>query len=184
MEATMTKRTFARMLPFVAVLMMVALLLPSCAKKAKPVTEEPKPTVKVEEPPPPPPPDTTGQALKQYQEQMAADLKLVQTIYFDYDKSDLRKDAQDGLNNNAKLFQKYPEWKIQVEGNCDERGTNEYNLALGERRAISAQKYLVSLGIDAARLSTVSYGEERPVDLGHTEAAWAKNRRDDFKITY
>ncbi|MBM3325054.1 MAG: peptidoglycan-associated lipoprotein Pal [Calditrichaeota bacterium] len=164
--------------------MMLVLLLPGCAKKAKPVTEEPKPTVKVEEPPPPPPPDTTGQALREYQEQMAADLKLVQTIYFDFDKSDLRRDAIESLNSNAKLFQKYPEWKITIEGHCDERGTNEYNLALGERRALSAQKYLISLGIATGRLSTVSYGEERPVDLGHNEAAWAKNRRDEFKITY
>ncbi|MFH1010664.1 MAG: peptidoglycan-associated lipoprotein Pal [bacterium] len=180
----MTKKTFVRVLPFVAAVMMLALLLPGCAKKAKPVMEEPKPTVKVEEPPPPPPPDTTGQGLRQWQEQMAADLRLVQTIYFDYDKSDLRKDAMDALNNNAKLFQKYPQWKIKIEGNCDDRGTNEYNLALGERRAMSARKYLVSLGIGADRLSTVSYGEERPVDLGQNEAAWAKNRRDDFKVEY
>jgi len=182
----MTKRILVRVLPFVAVLMMVALLVPGCAKKAKPGTEEPKPTVQVEPTPAPPTPpsDTTGQALRQFQEQMAADLKLVQAIYFDYDKSDLRKEAQDALSNDAKLFQKYPQWKIKIEGNCDERGTNEYNLALGERRAISAQKYLVSLGIDAARLSTVSYGEERPLDFGHDEAAWAKNRRDDFKVEY
>lgn len=180
----MKRRILVRVLPFVAVLMMVALLVPGCAKKAKPVTEEPKPTVKVEPTPEPAPADTIGQALRQLQEQMAADLKLVRAIYFDYDKSDLRKEAQDALSNNAKLFQKYPQWKIKIEGNCDERGTNEYNLALGERRAISAQKYLVSLGIDAARLSTVSYGEERPLDFGHDDAAWTKNRRDDFKVEY
>ena len=168
-------------------------------EKVKPVTRAPKPTVQLELPPPPPPPppptpsppppsppppDTSGQALRQYQEQMTADLKLVQSIYFDYDKSDLRKDALDALDSNAKLFQKYPQWKIRIEGNCDERGSNEYNLALGERRATSVQKYLIGLGIDAARLSTASYGEERPIDPGHDEAAWAKNRRDDFKIEY
>jgi peptidoglycan-associated lipoprotein len=181
----MTKKALLRILPFVAVLMMAAVLLPGCAKKAKPVMEEPKPTVKVEPaPPPPPPPDTTGQALRERQERMQADLKLVKTIYFDFDKSNLRKDAQETLNNNAKLFQKYPEWKISIEGNCCELGTNEYNLALGERRAMAAYRYLTSLGLGADRLSTVSYGEERPVDLGHTEEARSKNRRDDFKIVY
>jgi peptidoglycan-associated lipoprotein len=181
----MTKKTFQQILPFVVVLMMVAMLLPGCAKKAKPVMEEPKPTIEVEPVPEPEPiPDTTGQALREWQLQMEADMKLVRVIYFDYDKSNLRKDAQDALSSNAKFIQKYPAWKVSIEGHCDERGTAEYNLALGERRAMSAYRYLVSLGIPDKRLSTVSYGEERPVDPGHTEAAWSKNRRAEFKIAY
>lgn len=179
----MTKKAFLRMLPFVAVLMMAAMLLPGCAKKARPVIEEPAPTIEIE-PAPEPPPDTTGQALREYQRQMEADLKLVQTIYFDFDRSNLRTEAQDALSNNAKLFQKYPKWKVAIEGHCDERGTNEYNLALGERRALSASRYLISLGIEEGRLSTVSFGEERPVDLGHNEAAWSLNRRDQFRVEY
>ena len=173
------------MLPFVMVLMMAALLLPGCAKKAKPVMEEPEPTIEIEPAPEPEAvPDTAGQALREWQKQMEADMKLVRTIYFDYDKSNLRKDAQDALSSNAKLIQKYPKWKVTIEGHCDERGTAEYNLALGERRAMSAYRYLVSLGIPDSQLSTVSYGEERPADPGHNEAAWAKNRRDEFKIAY
>lgn len=179
----MTKKAFLRILPFVAVLMMAALLLPGCAKKARPVMEEPEPTIEIE-PAPEPPPDTTGQALREYQQRMQADLKLVQAIYFDFDRSNLRKDAQDALSANAKLFQKYTQWNITIEGHCDERGTNEYNLALGERRALSAYRYLVSLGIGEDRLSTVSFGEERPVDPGHNEAAWSLNRRDNLTIAY
>jgi peptidoglycan-associated lipoprotein len=181
----MTKKTFQRILPFVVVLMMAALLVPGCAKKTKPVMEEPEPTVEMEPVvEPEPAPDTTGQALREWELQMEADARLVRTIYFDYDKSNLRKDAQDALSANAKLIQKYTKWTVTIEGHCDERGTAEYNLALGERRAMSAYRYLVSLGIEDKRLSTVSYGEERPADPGHTEAAWSKNRRCEFKIAY
>lgn len=181
----MTKKTLLRILPFVAVLMMVALLAPGCAKKTKPVTEE-APTVEMEPAPAPEPPpsDTTGQALREWQKQMEADLRLVKTVYFDYDRANLRRDAQDALSVNAKLFQKYTKWSIAIEGHCDERGTSEYNLALGERRAISAYRYLISLGITESRLSTVSFGEERPADPGQNETAWSKNRRAEFKVQY
>jgi peptidoglycan-associated lipoprotein len=86
------------------------------------------------------------------------------------------------LKENFALLKKYPVMKFQIEGHCDERGTGEYNLALGERRANSAKNYLVSLGISAARISTISYGKERPLDPGHNEEAWAKNRRDHFVV--
>jgi peptidoglycan-associated lipoprotein len=86
------------------------------------------------------------------------------------------------LKENAALLHKYPKVKIQIEGHCDERGTNEYNLALGERRANSTRNYLISLGISPDRISTISYGEERPLDPGHNEEAWAKNRRAHFVI--
>ena len=179
----MTKKTLQRILPFVVVLMMAAMLLPGCAKKAKPVMEEPEPTIEIE-PAPEPAPDTTGQALREWQQQMETDMRLVRVIYFDYDKSNLHKNAQDALSSNAKLVQKYTKWSVTIEGHCDERGTAEYNLALGERRAMSAYRYLVSLGLPDSRLSTVSFGEERPANPGHTEAAWSKNRRAEFKIAY
>ncbi len=103
-------------------------------------------------------------------------------IYFDYDKYAVTPDARNTLKKVADWLGAHPEAKVLIEGNCDERGTVEYNLALGERRADAAMKYLVSLGVDKSRLSTVSYGKERPVDPGHDEAAWAKNRNDHFVV--
>ena len=108
--------------------------------------------------------------------------KLLKDIYFDFDKYEVRPQDIGILKENAALIMKSPTLKIQIEGHCDERGTAEYNLALGERRANSAKKYLVSLGIPADRLSTISYGKEMPLDPGHTEEAWAKNRRGHFII--
>jgi peptidoglycan-associated lipoprotein len=102
---------------------------------------------------------------------------LLKDIHFDFDKYDIRPGDAEILKGNATLLTKYPKVKIQVEGHCDERGTVEYNLALGERRANSAKKYLISLGIAADRISAISYGKERPLDPGHNEEAWAKNRR-------
>ena len=108
--------------------------------------------------------------------------KPLGTVYFDYDQADLRADALEQLKKNAAWLKSNPAYRVRIEGNCDERGTVEYNLALGERRAVAAKNYLVKAGIDAGRLETISYGEEHPVDPGHDEAAWAKNRRDDFTI--
>ena len=107
---------------------------------------------------------------------------LLKDIHFDFDKYDVLPGDGDILKNTAALLMKYPSVKIQVEGHCDERGTSEYNLALGERRASSAKKYLVSLGVPEGRISTISYGKEKPVDAGHTEEAWTKNRRDHFIV--
>jgi peptidoglycan-associated lipoprotein len=103
--------------------------------------------------------------------------KLLKDIHFDFDKYDIRPGDALILKENAALLTKHPTVKIQIEGHCDERGTVEYNLALGERRANSTKKYLISLGISPERISTISYGEERPLDPGHNEEAWAKNRR-------
>ena len=103
--------------------------------------------------------------------------KLLKDIHFGFDKYDIRPEDTEILKENAALLTKYTTVKIQIEGHCDERGTVEYNLALGERRADSTKKYLLSLGISPDRISTISYGEERPLDPGHHEEAWAKNRR-------
>lgn len=104
-------------------------------------------------------------------------------VYFDYDKSDIKAEAKPVLEKKAEFLRANAQYKVTIEGYCDERGTNEYNMALGDRRAKAAMKYLNALGISANRMSTISYGEEKPADPGHTEAAWAKNRRDEFKLS-
>jgi peptidoglycan-associated lipoprotein len=112
----------------------------------------------------------------------AAILKELQIsdIGFDYDKYNLKPLAQSILKAAAPAYAKYPQYKLVVEGHCDERGTVEYNLALGEKRAAEAAKYLVDLGIAKERIKSISYGKEMPLDKGHDEAAWAKNRRARF----
>ena len=107
----------------------------------------------------------------------------LQPLFFEYDSSEVSAAGQATLNADAALLKKYPTWTVTIEGHCDERGTAEYNLALGERRAVAARTYLVSLGISADRLRTVSYGKEFPFDPGHDESAYAKNRRAHFVIT-
>jgi len=114
----------------------------------------------------------------------AAILKELQIpdINFDFDKYNLKPLAQTTLKNGAPAYLKYKDYKLVVEGHCDERGTVEYNLALGQKRADEAAKYLADLGIQKERIKTISYGKEMPLDKGHDEAAWAKNRRDHFVI--
>jgi peptidoglycan-associated lipoprotein len=103
-------------------------------------------------------------------------------IYFDYDKSEIKADAKAVLEKKAAWLRANPSYKVKIEGNCDDRGTNEYNLALGDRRAKAAQKYLNALGISMDRMSTISYGEEKPTCTEKNEKCWSKNRRDDFKL--
>lgn len=107
---------------------------------------------------------------------------LADMIHFDFDKSNIRSGDAQILDQKIAILQKNPALRIQIAGNCDERGSQEYNLALGQRRANSAKQYLVAHGIDASRIETVSYGEERPLDPAHNEAAWSQNRRDEFNI--
>lgn len=114
----------------------------------------------------------------------AAAVELETRIHFDFDRYDLKPDAREILSNKARVMQQYPQIRLVIEGHCDQRGTAEYNLALGERRARAAQDYLVSLGVGMDRLSIVSYGKERPLDPGSGEAAWALNRRDEFRPSY
>jgi peptidoglycan-associated lipoprotein len=168
----------------IPVIIILALVLSGCccpkkrAEKAElPITEVAQaPEVKEEAPPPPP------VVKEEPLEDQAKKAGALQTIYFDFDKYNLKPPAIKKLDKTADWLSKNPSVRIRIEGHCDERGTNEYNLALGDRRANSAKKYLVNLGISPERISTISYGEERPVDPGHNEAAWAKNRRDEFKI--
>ncbi len=111
-----------------------------------------------------------------------ADTSRLEDVNFDFDRSDIRPYARKILAENADWLREHRRVKVQIEGHCDERGTVEYNLALGQRRATSIRKYLVALGVRPERLFTISYGEEQPVDPGHSEQAWAKNRRAHFKI--
>ena len=103
-------------------------------------------------------------------------------VYFAFDSSDIQKDQVARVEVNADFIKTRKDYDIKIEGNCDQRGTNEYNMALGERRALSAKKYLVNLGVDEAKLSTISYGEERALLHGHDELSWAQNRRADFVV--
>ncbi|TNJ39200.1 peptidoglycan-associated lipoprotein Pal [Chlorobaculum thiosulfatiphilum] len=105
---------------------------------------------------------------------------VIGDVFFDFDSSALSPEAQEQLKQNAAWMQKNSYTSVTIEGHCDERGTDEYNIALGERRAEAAQNYLINLGVSNNRLSTVSYGEEKPFDTGNNEEAWAKNRRDHF----
>jgi peptidoglycan-associated lipoprotein len=113
----------------------------------------------------------------------AAELKKgLQTVYFNFDSADLSVQARNTLVKDADLVKKIGKAKIRVEGNCDERGSDDYNLALGEKRAKEAVQYLANLGIPADRLTVISYGKEKPVATGHDESSWVKNRRDDFVV--
>lgn len=152
---------------------LVLLLFTYCAKKPV-VKEEAKPTVSQEEKTTPP--ETPKEEAKPVTQED------VQPIYFDFDKYDLRAGDREILNLNAVVLKDNPTVKIRIEGNCDERGTVEYNLALGERRASAARDYLINLGIDSDRISIISYGKEKPKYSGHDEDSWSKNRRDDFII--
>ena len=127
---------------------------------------------------------TGEQAVKEGAEQAAKPAleDVIKDIYFDFDKSNIRPDAREVLKTNADWFLKNSNVSIIIEGHCDERGTAEYNMALGQRRAEEAKKYLVNLGVKESTLKTISYGKERPVDQGHDEEAWAKNRRDHFVV--
>ncbi len=151
-----------------------------CAKKK---TEAQPQAVVIEDTTPLTQPEPYTPTDDDREEYEAAVAEMGKPIYFDFDKSDIRSgEDKDRMQNKSVIMQRFDRMSIVVEGNCDERGTNEYNMALGSRRAGSAKAYLKNLGVDPSRVETVSYGEERPVDPGHNESAWSKNRRDDFVV--
>jgi peptidoglycan-associated lipoprotein len=138
-------------------------------------------TTDVETPPPPPAQEETTPPPPPPQQQTEPESRATLTdAFFDFDEASLRADAKTALENNAKWMQSNSGSSVIVEGHCDERGSVEYNLALGERRAKAAKEFLVSYGIPANRITTISYGKERPFDPGHDENAWAQNRRAHF----
>ena len=156
-----------------------------CAKKqmAPPVTELPsapaQPRSQAEEP------GAAEEAIPPSFEEESADQKVesgIRDVFFAFDDYSLSEEARTALAADAKLLGDNKSVKVTIEGHCDERGTVEYNLALGEKRALSAKNYLVNYGIDGSRISVISYGKERPFDQGHDEEAWAQNRRAHFVI--
>lgn len=169
-------------LGLLALLTLLALALavaPGCKKKSPGEDKRPDEGQKIEEVTP----DTGASEMTgDERSEMERDLALIQVVYFDYDKSELRADGREAVRNNADLLRKWESWTVTIEGHCDERGTNEYNLALGERRARAAQRALEAEGIASSRIRTISYGEERPSDPGHTETSWSRNRRAEFRV--
>ena len=124
---------------------------------------------------------TSGEGLPEFDESTLFEPATgLQTIYFDYDSFDLRTDALATLRDNAEKIKQVPGVMIQIEGHCDERGTQEYNLALGEKRALATRQHLMNLGVSGDRMITISYGEEDPVAYGSNESAWSQNRRAEF----
>jgi peptidoglycan-associated lipoprotein len=164
----------------VIVLVLAAgVVLASCSRKRQPETED---VVRTQPPETVVQPDT-GEDTRDAEEEAMRERAMASIqapIYFDFDRSELKPEAREVLNQKAEALRQYPDVRIRIEGHCDERGTVEYNLALGERRAEAARQYLIDLGIDPDRLTTVSYGEERPAVPESNEAAWAQNRRDEF----
>lgn len=171
---------------FLVLILSISLMaLWGCPKKAEVTTapEAPK-----EEPAPAPPEEAKPEvapapAKEEIKERAAAAAEGVQPIYFDFDKSFIRDDAKPVMKANAEWLKANPKAKIKIEGNCDERGTIEYNQALGQRRAASAKKYLTDMGIAASRISLISYGKEKPICKESDETCWQKNRRDDFVVS-
>jgi peptidoglycan-associated lipoprotein len=189
-------RRDANKLMVVAVLM--TLTISACAKKQPPVARPMPPPSAIPTAggtAPPPPPQPVSEPVLVPPEPMAEDSiagkslddlnrdSPLKPLFFELDSSDVSAEGQRVLQENAGIMKKYPAWQITIEGHCDERGTAEYNLALGERRALAAKNYLVSLGVPADKVKTVSYGKEFPFDPGHDDSAWSKNRRAHFVIT-
>ena len=180
-------------------IVILAVTIGACAKKEPPIARPIPPPpgdpsgTGANRPPTPPEPIAENRAVPP--EPLAEDpLKVsdidkinqnspFQPVFFAYDQAEIDDLGRTALNANAEIMKKYAEWVITIEGHADERGTAEYNLALGERRAVAARAYLISLGIPGDRLKTVSYGKEFPFDPGHNESAWSKNRRAHFVVT-
>ncbi|HEC99306.1 MAG TPA: peptidoglycan-associated lipoprotein Pal [Proteobacteria bacterium] len=188
----MAKRNLYYSLSFL--LAIIAIFLMSCCAKRVSVSEEEAAKTPETVAPAPKPVETvapkpmveeampTTEALKEEVLAMAEGRTSagLLPVYFDFDKYNMRSDQTSRLDQNAKWLKKNPTAKIRIEGNCDERGSNEYNLALGERRANSVQEYLTNMGIAPERIETLSYGEERPLCFEHDEECWGKNRRADL----
>ncbi len=147
------------------------LLLMGCPKRQTVKTEEPAAqTPQITEPAKPPAEEKAPVVPVEFR-----------TVYFDLDSYDIRPDAKPLLEEAARLLRQYPQISIRLEGHCDERGTAEYNLALGEKRCNAVRDYLAGLGVERSRLAAVSFGKEKPADAGHDEAAWSRNRRVEFR---
>jgi len=174
----------SRSLFFVPVILVLSMfVLWGCPKKAEVTTtqETPKEAAPAAEAPKPEEAVPTP-AIREAQPEERAEAKAagLQPIHFDFDKSFIRDDAKPVMKANAEWLKANPKVKVKIEGNCDERGTKEYNQALGQRRAASAKKYLTDMGVSGNRISLISYGKEKPICTQSTEDCWQKNRRDDL----
>jgi peptidoglycan-associated lipoprotein len=183
-----------RLLSTIALTSAIAIAAAGCHKKVPPqapAPPPPPPAAPAPPPPPPPPPPPAPAPKPLTEEEIFARKSLdelnaehpLDDVHFDFDKSDIRDDAKPVLQKDAEWMQKWGSTQVTIEGHCDERGSAEYNLALGERRASAVKDYLVSLGVPASRLVTVSKGEEQPLCTESTESCWAQNRRGHFVIT-
>ena len=162
------------------IIVLIILFAAGCSKKTTKVPEQPP--VETEQPKPVPEEKVPEKKIEPKKEAEPKVALAFQTVYFDFDKYNISSNQRDVLASNARVLEAYPDVKVLIIGNCDERGTIEYNLALGDKRANTVKEYLQNYGINSNRLSTLSYGEEQPADPGHNEVAWAKNRRAEFKI--
>jgi peptidoglycan-associated lipoprotein len=189
----MKPRSIPTLVAVVALMTVVA-----CSKKNPPIARPLPPPVAANAPSPPrppappepvreptvvPPEPVRDDAISSASLDDLNKTSLLKPVFYELDSADLSPANQKTLDENGVLLKRYPTWAVTIEGHCDERGTAEYNLALGERRAISARAYLVAQGLSADRLRTVSYGKEFPFDPGHDDVAFAKNRRAHFVIT-
>jgi peptidoglycan-associated lipoprotein len=193
------KSRWAAVAAAIVVVVVAAAITTGCKKKQPPVLRPMPPPASEATPTAPTPPPAPSQPVVEQPVVPAPAIKEdsmtsrsldelnrdspLRPVFFDYDSAEVSGDGQAVLDADAALLKKYSSWVVTIEGHCDERGTAEYNLALGERRAVAARTYLVSLGISADRVRTVSYGKEFPFDPAHNDAAYAKNRRAHFVIT-
>jgi peptidoglycan-associated lipoprotein len=191
-----------RTLPWLTLILAVLVLLVPACKKSSPVTDpaddQREPATETRTVPPPrdtrPPAeevdsggfageeDASGEQFREETITVAELHERLGTVYFGYDSYDLSATSLATLRENAEVLKAYPDFSLAIEGHCDERGTIDYNLALGEKRAAAVRDYLASLGVARDRIRIITFGEERPVDPGHTEAAWSKNRRAEFVV--
>jgi len=163
------------------------LVLGACRKKQPPAAPAPEPQAPAMQPATPPRTPTTTATPVDTMDAMRAEIasaraRLLETIYFEYETDELRDDARSSLDTKLALLNLNPALRIRIAGHCDERGSDEFNLALGRRRSVAAKKYLTDRGIDESRIETTSFGRERPASEGSNEDAWSKNRRDEFEI--
>jgi len=170
--------------------LLAILLVTTACKKKDPVampTPAPAPGAMPPSAPPPPPPATTpggggdpNAAIERARTEMVNTLS--QQVYFDFDRADIRPQDEPVLERKVALLQQHPQVRIRIAGHADERGSDEYNLVLGNQRALAAKAWLERRGIDGSRIDVVSYGEERPADPASNEAAWSRNRRGEFEV--
>jgi peptidoglycan-associated lipoprotein len=183
-ETPMPSRVKTSTLLRLALCALAAASMAACAKKPMPITQPPPPAAAQPQTPLPP---TQGPVTQQPQGAVPGStqdfvVNVGDRVYFDTDAYDIRSDAMPILDAQSAWLRRYPSVQVRIEGNCDERGTREYNLALGARRANSVRDYLVSHGIDASRITTISFGKEQPIDPGSGEDAWQKNRNGHTAI--